>query len=375
MTGPDCTENEGGFVRSARELASSGLVTPENASPLAAVEERYAIAISPDIAALIDPADPADPIARQFVPDVRELDTHILERPDPIGDLAHQPVPGIVHRYPDRVLLQAVKVCPVYCRFCFRRETVGPGAGQVLGESELNAACDYIAGNANIWEVILSGGDPLALSPRRIRELMLRLSRIQHVRVVRIHTRVPVVEPRRVNPDLLAALKSFARTVYVALHANHPREISPSAAAACATLVDNGIPMVSQTVLLKGVNDDAATLAELMRLFVEHRIKPYYLHHPDLAPGTGHFRVSIEAGQELMRQLRGRLSGLAHPEYVIDIPGGFGKSPAAVAYVVNDGSLEGAGGYRIMDWQGVTHAYDDPAISVGGRSKPPRTAS
>lgn len=348
-------------LRSASDLAEAGLIDAEATADIAGVGARYAIAITPEVVSLIDPADAADPVARQFVPDMRELQIAPNELADPIGDETHSPVKGVVHRYPDRVLLKLLSVCPVYCRFCFRREMVGPGAEQMLSAEESEAALSYIAGDSNIWEVILTGGDPLMLSPRRLREVFSALDRIGHVKVVRIHTRVPVVDPARISDPLLAALKATGKTVFVALHANHPREFSQAARDACAKIVDAGIPMVSQTVLLKGVNDSAEILAQLMRRFVENRIKPYYLHHADLAPGTSHFRTSLEAGQEIMRQLRGRLSGLAMPTYVLDIPGGYGKSPAGPDYV----DMQSCGRASVADWQGNRHSYsasgDDPA--------------
>ena len=300
--------------------------------------ERYAVAITPEMARLIDRADADDPIARQFVPDARELRQLPQERADPLGEERLSPVPGIVHRYPDRVLLKLTHVCPVYCRFCFRREVVGPGGPQALSGKALEAALDYIAATPAIWEVILTGGDPFMLSPRRIAEVTRRLGAIGHVKVLRWHTRVPVVDPGRVTDELVAALRGADKTVYVALHANHARELTGEARAACARLVDAGIPMLSQTVLLKGVNDDAETLAALMRAFVEARVKPYYLHHLDAAPGTSHFRTSIAEGQELMRSLRGRLSGIAQPTYVLDIPGGHGKVPVGPGYLASDGT-------------------------------------
>ncbi len=209
-------------LRSPEALAERGLVEAQDVPALRAVAERYAIAVSPAMAALIDPADPHDPIARQFIPRADELHHAPGERADPIGDLAHSPVEGIVHRYPDRVLLKAVHVCPVYCRFCFRREMVGPQGLGTLTADALDAAVRYIASRPEIWEVILTGGDPLVLSPRRLEELMRRLAAIEHVRIVRVHTRVPVVEPEHVDDGLIAALKSAGKSVYVALHANHP---------------------------------------------------------------------------------------------------------------------------------------------------------
>ena len=341
-------------LHSPADLAAAGLAAPQAVAALETVTARYAMAITPEIAALIDPLDPRDPIRRQFVPDVAELETRPQERADPIGDQAHSPVEGIVHRYPDRVLLKLLHACPVYCRFCFRRETVGPGGAGMLSGAALEAALAYIRSDPGIWEVILTGGDPLALSPRRLGETMEALAAISHVKVVRLHSRVPAVDPSRITPDVIAALKRFPRAVYVALHANHPRELTPGARAACARLIDSGVVMVSQSVLLAGVNDDAAVLADLMRAFVETRIKPYYLHHPDLAPGTSHLRVSIARGQELVRALLGRVSGLCQPAYVLDIPGGFGKSPIGPTYLTQAGQ-----GWRVEDFQGAAHDYDD----------------
>ncbi len=344
-------------LRTVADLVDAGLVPAEDAAALAAVAARYAIAVTPEMAALIDRADlDNDPIARQFVPDVRELSRHEAERDDPIGDHDKSPVHGIVHRYPDRVLLKAVGVCPVYCRFCFRREMVGPGTSQTLDEAQLAAALAYIAGDPRIWEVIVTGGDPLILSPRRIGDLSAGLSAIGHVKIIRWHTRVPVVSPGSVTPELVAALRSALQTVYLALHANHPAELTESAREACTRLIEAGIGMVSQTVLLKGVNDDPDTLEALMRGFVEMRVKPYYLHHPDLAPGTAHFRLPIARGQQLMAELRRRLSGLALPDYVLDIPGAHGKVPIEIARVSKpfaDGSVD------IMDRDGATHRYLD----------------
>ena len=339
-------------LRLPSELIAARLAPPEKLADLARVAERYAVAVTPEIADLIDRRDPHDPIARQFVPDIAELITTPEERADPIGDHAHSPVDGIVHRYPDRVLLKLVSVCAVYCRFCFRREMVGPGK-QALSPEQLDATLAYVKAHREIWEVILTGGDPLVLSARRLADVITRIAAIEHVKIVRIHTRLPVVSPDKITPSLVRALKAPGKTTYVALHANHPRELTPDARAACARIVDAGIPMVSQSVLLRGVNDDPATLEALMRAFVECRIKPYYLHHADLAPGTAHFRTGIAAGQVLMRALRGRVSGLAQPTYVLDIPGGFGKVPAGPHYV----DMCGEAGAVVEDINGATRAY------------------
>ena len=335
-------------LRAPGDLVEAGLAPAERLAALERVAARYAVAITPAMAELIDPDDPDDPIARQFVPSEAELDQLPEESADPIGDAAHSPVEGIVHRYPDRVLLMATYACAVYCRFCFRRETVGPTSARSLSPKALDAALAYIAARPAIWEVILTGGDPLVLSPRRLGALMDRLADIDHVKIIRLHTRVPVADPARITSALAAALRRSGKAVYVALHADHPRELTPAARAACARLIDAGIPMLGQTVLLAGVNDDPDTLGALMRAMVESRIKPYYLHHTDLAPGTSHFRTGLAEGQALMRALRGRLSGLCQPTYVLDIPGGHGKVP------VGPGYLEGG---EVEDPWGRRHAY------------------
>ena len=334
------------------DLAAAGLVSARALPALEEVAARYATAITAASAALIDADDANDPIARQFIPTTDELITTPEELADPIGDEAHSPVKGIVHRYPDRVLLLPTHACASYCRFCFRRETVGPGGAGTLSAAELDAAMAYIAGDPAIWEVILTGGDPLVLSPARIGAIMDRLAKIEHVKIVRVHTRVPAVAPERITPALVAALKRSGKTTYMALHANHPRELTSEARAACGRLIDAGVVMLSQTVLLRGVNDDVAVLGALMRAFVETRIKPYYLHHADLAPGTSHLRLTLAEGQALMRGLRGTYSGLCQPAFVLDIPGGHGKAPVGPNYME-----EGAEGVTVADPWGVGHPY------------------
>ncbi|MGI8567814.1 MAG: lysine-2,3-aminomutase-like protein [Methylocella sp.] len=342
------------ILRSAADLVKAGLLPEANRDAIERIAAAYAIGVTGAVAELIDPADPRDPISRQFVPDAAELDERPDEMADPTGDLAFSPVEGIVHRYPDRVLLKLLHICPVYCRFCFRRAVVGPNSPTYLAPEALAAAMGYIADHSGIWEVILTGGDPLTLPGRRLGEIMARIEAIDHVKVIRLHTRVPVAEPSRITAELAGVLLSSGKTVYVALHANHPREMSEAARAACAKFIDAGIPMLSQSVLLAGVNDDIETLTKLMRAFVEARIKPYYLHQLDRAPGTGHFWVPIAKGQDLMRQLRGRVSGLCQPHYMLDIPGGHGKSPIGPNYLSEPSSGEI---YRVIDYKGRPHVY------------------
>jgi lysine 2,3-aminomutase len=316
------------------------------------VIQKYAVAVTDEVMASINPDNPADPVALQYLPSVAELNTTAAELTDPIGDAAHSPVKGIVHRYPDRVLLKPVHACAVYCRFCFRREMVGPNS-EFLSAAELEHALDYIRGTPQIWEVIVTGGDPFILSPRRLTALMAALNTIDHVRVIRFHTRVPIANPSRVTAELVTALDS-EKAVYVVLHCNHAQELTAQVRAATQLLIKAGIPLLSQSVLLRGVNDSAQTLEELFRALTAGRIKPYYLHHPDLAAGTGHFRLPLAEGQALAQSLWGRMSGIAQPRYVLDIPKGFGKVPVQMPWVT-----EIPDGYAVTDYQGGHHCYKD----------------
>jgi len=365
---PPAIPRSGATLRSVAALVEAGAVAPDAAGLLEAVSRSFAVGVSSTMLAAMRPGDPLDPIARQFVPAPEELEEAAGELADPIGDDAHSPVEGIVHRYPDRVLLKPIHVCPVYCRFCFRREVVGPGS-ETLSPAALAAAIDYIRADAGIWEVILSGGDPLMLSPRRLSEIVAALTAIPHVGVIRLHTRVPVAAPERVTDGLVAALDT-EKAVYVVLHCNHADEFGEAAAMACRRIVRAGIPMLSQSVLLRGVNDDAETMAALLRTLVRHRIKPYYLHHADLARGTAHFRTTIAEGQALMRALRGDVSGLCQPTYVLDIPGGHGKVPIGPGYLAptdgaltDIGSCDGPESWIVRDPAGTPHGYPPAPIA------------
>jgi lysine 2,3-aminomutase len=338
-----------GTIKTAAALLADGLIPAERAEEIGGVAERYAIGITPAIRGRMGPSAD-DPVALQFVPSGQELIETPDERADPIGDEPHTTVPGITHRYRDRVLLKPLHVCPVYCRFCFRREVVGPGNG-FLGTENLARALAYIREHEEIWEVILSGGDPLLLSPARLRRIVAGLNAIEHVRVIRVHTRVPVVAPQRITEELLTALTADT-PVWVVLHCNHRQELGRDAFAALGDLARRGFPLLSQTVLLKGVNDTPEALEELFRTLVEHRVKPYYLHQTDLARGTSHFRTSIASGQATMRKLRGQVSGLCQPTYVLDIPGGYGKVPIGPEYLEPSGD-----GHLVTDPHGSRHRY------------------
>ncbi|HXX06622.1 MAG TPA: lysine-2,3-aminomutase-like protein [Pseudolabrys sp.] len=338
-------------LRTPAQLYEHGLAAQEELSSLEAVAARYAVALPLPLARLIE--DPRDPIARQFVPAVEELNRDESEIADPIGDDRYSPTEGIVHRYPDRVLLKLTHICAVYCRFCFRREMIGPDKPNALPPKALERALHYIRTHPEIWEVILTGGDPLILSPRRLRSVTKSIADIGHVKITRIHTRMPVADPARITAELVRAIRVKGKTTYVAIHVNHPRELTEAVRAACARLADAGIPLLSQTVLLAGVNDTPEVMGELMRALVECRIKPYYLHHADLAPGTAHLRTDIAVGQKLMRNLRGRWSGLCQPTYVLDIPGGHGKSPIGPSYI----DAKAAPDFVVEDFCGRQHFY------------------
>jgi lysine 2,3-aminomutase len=341
-------------LRQPAELIERGLAQPADLADLERVAARYAVAVTPDIANLIDTENPDDPIARQFIPSALELVSTPGENADPIGDDAHSPVPGIVHRYPDRVLFKLVHVCAVYCRFCFRREMVGPGKPSAMPDATYRKALDYIRSHPQIWEVILTGGDPLMLSPRRLASIVGALSAIPHIEILRIHTRVPVAEPARITHALADALGT-PKSMWVVLHANHAREFTPGAGAAIRHIQARAIPVLGQSVLLRGVNDSAEALEALFRAMLAARVKPYYLHQLDPAPGTARFHVPIEHGRRLLAQLRGRVTGLALPTYVLDIPGGHGKVPIGPDYLEPDDRVRDPEG--IVRERGSEQAY------------------
>lgn len=349
----------------AGDFIAAGLLGEEDRAMADSVGGAFRLRMSPEMLRAV--GRPGDAVARQFVPAADELTIAETELADPIGDLAHSPVRGLTHRYPDRVILQITQTCDVYCRFCFRREAVGDSGA--LPAEAVRAALDYIRAHPAITEVILTGGDPLTLSVRRLEVLMAGLAAIGHVDVVRFHSRVPVVAPERITPALIRALEGRL-AVYVVVHTNHVQELTADACAALARLSRAGIPLLSQSVLLRGVNDSASALADLFRALVRNRVKPYYLHHCDLARGTGHFRTTIADGLALMAALRGRVSGTALPTYVLDIPGGHGKVPLASPWLA-PGTRPGH--WRVTDWQGRTHDYHDPdqaADTISSTSTP-----
>jgi len=308
---------------------AEGLSSSAPSVDLEAVAARYAVRTTPFLDQLMANAPPENPLVRQFQPSVAELYDAPDDLADPIGDDVKSPLPGIVHRYPDRVLLKPIHVCAAYCRFCFRREQVGPG-GEALNDLELERALDYIRQTPAVWEVVLTGGDPLLLSPRRLQRIMQALEDIPHVEVLRIHSRLPVHDPHKINREMMDALAGEGRdperlALWMAVHINHRQELAPEVVQALRRMQAAGIPLISQTVLLRGVNDDPQALCDLFRGLVRHGVKPYYLHHPDPAPGTSHFRLSLDEGRAIVRAVHAQLSGLARPTYILDRPEGAGK--------------------------------------------------
>lgn len=333
------------------QLVAAGLADAADAPALEQVARDFRVLVSP----AMQGAMAATGVARQFLPDARELIQRPEDMRDPIGDRAHEPVPGLTHRYPDRAILHLTQTCAVYCRFCFRRETVGDAG--TLPDAALEAVFAHLSATPAIREVILTGGDPMVLSPRRLGRVIARLAALGTLDAIRIHTRVPVVAPERITPAMVAALRVDI-PVWLVIHTNHADELTAEARGALARLADAGLPLLSQTVLLKGVNDAPQTLETLFRALYRLRVKPYYLHHCDLARGAGHFRTTIAEGQAIMAALRGRLSGAALPTYVLDIPGGHGKVPIGPGYLHHDDEA-----WVVTDPQGRHHRYHDPGFS------------
>ncbi|MDH5671104.1 MAG: KamA family radical SAM protein [Myxococcales bacterium] len=320
-------------IRDVDALAAKLRLSPEErAGALRAQQQGLPLAITPYYLGLADPADPRCPIRLQAVPRAAEGQTVAGDMRDPLGEEQHLVAPHLVQRYPDRVLLLATDRCAVYCRYCTRSRMVGSGGGSTpLGQ--LQPALDHIKSHPEIADVIISGGDPLVLSDGRLAELLSALAAIDSVLYVRIASRTPVTLPQRITPELCRALRSHPAP-WLMTHFNHPRELTPESRAACARLADHGIPVMNQCVLLRGVNDDAATLEALFRGLVRTRVRPYYLLQADPVRGTGHLRTPLGQGIELMAALQGRVSGIALPKLIVDTPGGRGKVPVGRDYIV-----------------------------------------
>ena len=323
----------------------------------------FPIAITPHTLGLIDPRDPACPIRRQVVPVAAEAAEVPGDLRDPLGEEAHEVAPELVRRYPDRVLLLATDRCAVYCRFCTRSRMVGDGGG-ARSLARLEPAFRWIEAHPEIQDVIVNGGDPLVMATSRLRPILERLAGIEHVLTVRLATRAPVTIPQRVTDELCAALRAAHPALWVMTHFNHPRELAPASTRALARLVDHGLPVMNQTVLLRGVNDDASTLEALFRGLVRRRTRPYYLLQADPVRGTGHLRTPLDVGVRLMEQLQGRLSGIALPKLIVDTPGGRGKVPITPDYVVR----RAPGRTTLRTFRGEQVDYVDPPAPSPGPS-------
>jgi lysine 2,3-aminomutase len=339
-----------------KEFCSESIITPAILAKIFAIDQKtvmrvvdkYPMRINPYFLSLVKKAD--DPLGKQVIPDVAELEQEIFLTPDPLWEEPQSPVPNLIHRYPDRVVFMVSNQCAIYCRHCMRKRRLGQK--KQVSESDVSEGIAYIRSNPAVRDVILSGGDPLMLSNDRIENILSQIRQIPHVQIIRIHTRIPCAMPRRVDEDLAGMLKQF-HPLYMNIQFNHPDEITPMSEAACGVLADAGIPLGSQTVLLKGVNDDPQVMMALMQQLLAIRVRPYYLHHADAVEGTRHFRSSIKMGLEIMRHLRGRLSGIGVPQYMIDLPGGGGKVPLLPEYVVEEGPRE----MKVRNFEGEVFTY------------------
>jgi lysine 2,3-aminomutase len=320
----------GHMLTNADELATAVTLSPEERAGLAASAELFRVGITPYYASLMDPVHASCPIRMQAIPRRIEADIRPEELRDPLGEDTHNPAPSVVHKYPDRVLFLVVDRCGIYCRHCNRRRLVG--GDEPPTTAELEAGLDYIAKTPRIRDVLLSGGDPLLLSTRRLGHLLGRLRAIPHVETIRIGTRLPVVCPMRIDDELCAMLRRH-HPLFINTHFNHAKELTPEARAACERLVDAGVPVGNQTVLLRGINSSVPALRALMRGLLRSRVRPYYLFQGDTVIGTDHLRTPVETAQELYKGLRGWMNGMAVPMLVLDAPGGGGKVPIVPSYI------------------------------------------
>lgn len=342
-------------LRSEMELERALTLTePERRGIAHAAGAGFPLSITPYYLSLIDPEDPNCPIRRQVVPRAEELQETEGDLRDPLGEEAHEVAPELIQRYPDRALLLVSDRCAVYCRFCTRSRLVGAGGGPRSLE-RLAPALNYLKAHPEITDVIISGGDPLVMSTERLTHLIRAVRGIDSVQTIRLATRVPVVLPQRITDELLTALRPY-HPLWVMTHFNHPKELSPEATRACRALADAGFPVMNQSVLLQGVNDDAAVLTALFKGLVRERVRPYYLLQADPVRGTGHLRTPLSRGVELMEQLQGRLSGIALPKFIVDTPGGMGKVPVLPNYVLGHSD----GRTQLRTHRGVVVEYVDP---------------
>lgn len=342
-------------VRTVASLSAKLQLSPEElAGALAAERAGLPISITPYYLSLCDVHDPSCPIRKQVVPHALEGRTVEGDLRDPLGEEAHEVAPELIQRYPDRALLLVTDRCAVYCRFCTRSRIVGTGGGP-RSEMRLMPAFEYLRTHPEVRDVIVSGGDPLAMSTSRIVRVLQALRYIPSVETIRIATRMPVALPQRITNELISALKPF-HPIWIMTHFNHPKELTAQAREGLRRLADGGFPVMNHTVLLRGVNDDSAVLSELFRGLVRERARPYYLLQADPVRGTGHLRTPLDTGLRIMSELQGRLSGIALPKFIVDTPGGLGKVPVSPNYIVS----RGAGVTRFRTHRGLEVDYFDP---------------
>lgn len=330
-------------------------LTPEECKGIEHCGKKLTMSIPPYFASLMDPDDPNCPIRRQCVPHADEMEVSPEELVDPCGEEKRSPVHGLVHRYPDRVLFLVNEMCAMYCRYCTRSRMVGSGTRSLCTQT-YEKAFEYIRSNKKIRDVLISGGDPLTLSDRVLENILKTLRGIPHVEFIRIGTRVPVTLPQRITFDLVNMFKKYG-PIWMSIHFSHPKEVTKRVKFACDLLAESGVPMGSQTVLLKGINDKAATMKKLMHELLKIRVRPYYIYQCDPVLGSKHFRTPVATGIEIIEKLRGHTSGYAVPTLVIDAPGGGGKIPIGPQYIV---SHEG-GRYTLRNYAGDQYVYQDPA--------------
>ncbi len=332
-------------------------LTPEEEEGVKVSRGRLSMAITPYFASIMDPLRPNCPIRRQAVPLIDETYISPYDMLDPCGEDKTSPVPGLVHRYPDRVLLLVTEQCAMYCRHCTRRRMVGEKEHYITSE-HLTQAYDYLRSNKKVRDVLISGGDPLMFPDDKLEEIIKNIRSIPHIEFLRLGTRIPVTLPMRVTAELISILKKYA-PVWVSLHFNHPKEVTRRVKLACDMLADGGIPLGSQTVLLRGINDRPYVMRKLMQELLKIRVRPYYIYQCDLARGTSHFRTPVSVGINIMEKLRGHTSGYAVPTYVVDAPGGGGKIPVAPNYIIS----QAKGQFILRNYEGKIYTYFEDSTS------------
>nr|WP_320132207.1 lysine 2,3-aminomutase [uncultured Holophaga sp.] len=351
-------------IRDVETLEKVIPLSDEERAHLQQCLQKFTMEITPYYAALMDPADRSCPVRMQAVPRLLELHDEPSDLADPLHEDVDSPVPGLTHRYPDRVLLLVTNMCSMNCRHCTRRRLVGEQYTH-MNDQDIQKAIDYIARTPQVRDVLLSGGDPLVLGDERLESILQRLRAIPHVEIIRIGTRVPVVMPQRVTPELVAMLGKY-HPIYVNTHFNHAKEITAEAKAACARLADGGIPLGNQSVLLRGVNDDAVVMKKLMHKLLAVRVRPYYIYQCDLSLGISHFRTSVSKGIEIIENLRGHTTGMAVPTFVVDAPGGGGKIPVMPNYLISMGDDRAI----LRNFEGVVTTYTWPISGTGSHAVP-----